>query len=240
MYYATAKEMQFLDRIAVENGLTIEQMMELAGWHILPLIKSMGISTRSHVVVVCGTGNKGGDGLCAARHLLNHGYRTTIILLSSNITPEAKHQLDLLHKIDANIILYKNSKQEAKHKEIEKIINSGTLIIDALIGYNLKGAPRDDFAEVIDLINKTRKNVISYDLPTGIDPTTGECFEPYIRAYATLSLALPKKAFTKNKTRQKCGKIYIADIGIPHFLYERVSPNSRPNFGQVNTFFAPI
>ncbi|MCF6276426.1 MAG: NAD(P)H-hydrate epimerase [Candidatus Magasanikbacteria bacterium] len=237
MYFATAKEMQFLDKIAVENGLCVMQMMELAGWHMLPLITSMSISKKSHIVVVCGTGNKGGNGLCAARHLLNHGFRTSIILMSKNITTQAKHHLDLLQKIDANILTVKNLE---KQDEIEKLINSSTLIIDALIGYNLKGAPRDNFAKIIEMINKTKKNVICYDIPTGIDPTTGECFEPHIRAYATLSLALPKKAFTKNKAKSKSGKIFIADIGIPHFLYERVSPNSRPNFGQVKTFFAPI
>jgi len=237
MYFATAKEMQFLDKIAIENGLSAMQMMEMSGWHILPLINSMSISKKSHIVVVCGTGNKGGDGLCAARHLLNHGFRTSIILMSKNITSEAKHHLDLLEKIDANILTVKNLE---KQEEIEKLINSSTLIIDALIGNNLKGAPYGNFAKVIEMINKTKKNVISYDIPTGIDPTTGECYDPHIRAYATLSLALPKKAFIKNKAKERSGKIFIADIGIPHFLYERISPNSRPNFGQVNTFFAPI
>lgn len=224
-YYATASEIEKLDELAIENGLEIKQMMELAGWHILSVLRHLRISKRAKVTVVCGKGNKGGDGLSAARHLINNGWEVSIIILSKELAPNPKHHLKLLRKMDTEVYLYDDSKSESG-----KLISKADVIIDALIGYHLKGAPRGDYVKVITLLNKSKAKIIAYDLPTGIDATTGECFTPSVRADATLTLALPKAAFKKNKARKNSGKIYLADIGIPAFLYDRISPGIRPDF----------
>lgn len=224
-YFATSSEMEKLDNIAVENGLEIRQMMELAGWHILRVFSELEIEKNKKVLIVCGKGNKGGDGLSAARHLKNNGWKVSVILLSKELAVNPKHHLRLLKKMDLKIILFEDSKMES-----EKYINDADVIIDALIGYHLKGAPREDYAKIIKLINASGKKVIAYDLPTGVDATTGECYEPSIHAEATLTLALPKAAFEKEKTRNYSGKIFLADIGIPAKLYDEISPGSRPEF----------
>lgn len=223
MYYATAKEMERLDKMAVANGLEIRQMMELAGWHMAPLFKKLKISTRSKITIIVGKGNKGGDGLSAARHLINNGWMVSIILLSKNISKDAKHHLNLLRKMDVPIVLYSKNKTKARSK-----IKYSDVLIDALIGYNLSGAPRGLFKEVIEAMNTSGKRIIAYDLPSGIDATSGKCLPPCVKASATLSLALPKLAF--KKARKNCGRIFIADIGIPKFLYDKLFHGSRPNF----------
>ena len=91
MYYATAKEMERVDELAVQNGLAIEQMMELAGAHILSIFEKLDIDKDQKTVIVCGKGNKGGDGLSAARHLINHGWDVSVVLVSEDIKPDPMH-----------------------------------------------------------------------------------------------------------------------------------------------------
>lgn len=225
LYYATADEMGKLDDLAVAGGLQIRQMMELAGWHMLSVFRKLSISEKTNVVIVCGKGNKGGDGLSAARHLVNYGYKVSVVLLEKDLKPDPQHHLQLLRNIDIPFIF-----SQAEPDKASETVEGSDLVIDALIGYRLSGVPRDKYAEVINSINKLGKGAISYDLPTGIDATTGECYEPCIRANATLTLALPKKAFTEQNARNMSGKIFLADIGIPNILYDKISKGARPPF----------
>ena len=225
MYYATAKEMERIDKLAVQNGLEIRQMMELAGWHIVSLFKILRISKQSPVVVVVGKGNKGGDGLSAARHLINHGWDVSVIMLSETVSADSLHHLALLKKMQVPTIVYERGKSKAL-----SVIKHSAVLIDALIGYHLDGPPRGLFKEIIESMNQPGKKIIAYDLPSGIDATTGKCLRPCIQAHATLSLALPKRLFKIKKSKAACGKIFLADIGIPNFLYDRICRGSRPHF----------
>lgn len=218
MYYATAKEMERVDELAVQNGLAIEQMMELAGAHMLSLFEKLGVDKDQKTVIVCGKGNKGGDGLSAARHLINHGWDISVVLVSEDIKPDPMHHLELLRKMDADITFYSRDGEKAKEK-----IKASDVIIDALIGYHLDGPPRNDFKELIIYINELDKRVIAYDIPSGLDATTGECYDPCIKAESTLVLALLKKAFQTEKGKDVSGKIFLADIGIPSFVYKQIN-----------------
>jgi len=199
-------------------------MMELAGFHMVGLFQELKISKRTAITIVCGIGNKGGDGLCAARHLTNAGYEVRVVLMSRDISPDAKHQMELLERMKVDQILF------ADNEEAEAAIRNSAVIIDALIGYNLKGAPRGDVAEAIWLMNGSGSKIISYDLPTGADPSSGTCHEPCLSADVTLTLAMPKRIFNTESGKAVSGDIYLADIGIPSFLYNHIKANSRPNF----------
>lgn len=221
MYFSTAKEMEQLDRLAVADGLEIRQMMELAGWHMLAVFERLKIGKDTHVVVVTGKGNKGGDGLSASRHLVNHGWHVQVVLLDKEISLDSSHHLKLLEKMHVPITLFVEKKEWIEQADI---------LIDGLIGYHLEGAPRGVFKDAIKAMNHAGKKIISYDVPSGVDPTTGECLDLCIQAFATLSLAMPKKVFETKEGRAKSGKIFIADIGIPKFLYNKIHPGSRPSF----------
>lgn len=225
MYYSTAKEMEKLDKLSMAGGLSIRQMMELAGYHIILLFKILKIKKTAYVTVVCGKGNKGGDGLSAARHLVNNGFKNVnVVLMSKQLKIDPKHHLKLLKKMKVPTYFYTN--KIVKHS----VFNKTDVFIDALIGYNLKGSPRGVFADVIEIINKSGKKIISYDLPSGVDATTGECFTPCVKANTTLTLALPKRIFKTKTGRKVSGKIYLADIGIPKIFYDKIHKNSRPDF----------
>tara|TARA_B100001971_G_C18055240_1_gene464934 strand:- start:243 stop:836 length:594 start_codon:yes stop_codon:yes gene_type:complete len=189
MYYVSEKEIEELDRLAVKSGLAITQMMELAGKHMVTLFEILKIPRDSSVTIVCGKGNKGGDGLSAARHLVNNGWKVDIILLSKDISKEAEHELDLVKKMKLPLYMIGST-------EVEKSIKVSNVVIDSLIGYHLDGAPRDAFADAIEQINKAEGTIISYDIPTGVDSTTGECLGTCVEADVTLSLAIAKKGLT--------------------------------------------
>lgn len=91
------------------------------------------------------------------------------------------------------------------------------LIIDALIGYSLKGAPRGIAADLIQAANNSQAPILSLDAPSGLDTTSGTVYDPAIRAAATLTLALPKIGLQAG--RDNVGDLYLADIGVPPELY---------------------
>lgn len=225
MYYASAKEMELMDKLAVENGLKIIQMMELAGWHMVKLFKLMKIWNDKKIFIACGNGNNGGDGLSAARHLKNHGYEVHVSLMSKDIKDDPLHQLRLLEKMEVDIHYYSDDPSECC-----RVMQNSDVVIDALLGYSVQGNPKDGFDEAILAINNLENTVISYDNPSGLDVTTGECHEPCIVADATLALALPKKCFNVPTCSDSVGEIFIADIGIPAFIYNEIEAGSRPPF----------
>lgn len=225
MYFARGLEMERLDKLAIEHGLEIRQMMELAGWHMVSLFGLEDISTDNKITIVSGKGNKGGDGLSSARHLLNHGFDVSVILADSDLKSDPQHHLSLLEKMDANILLYSQIEEMAEEK-----LSESDIVIDSLLGYNIQGSPRGSYRELTRAINECGSKIISYDLPTGIHPTTGEDLEPSVNADITLTLALSKRGLKNNK--EQTGKLYLGDIGIPDFLYDKIKNNIRPEFSK--------
>jgi NAD(P)H-hydrate epimerase len=108
-------------------------------------------------------------------------------------------------------------------------ISDADLVIDALIGYSLRGDPRGAAASLIRRVNETSTPVLSLDIPSGLDATTGEQKNPTVRAAATLTLALPKAGL---RSAAGCaGELYLADIGVPPELYSE--PTLRLEVGPI-------
>lgn len=219
--------MEKLDKLAVKSGLAILQMMELAGWHMAALFKILGVKKSADIVIACGKGNNGGDGLAAARHLANQGWsRLRLLLASADLNESAGRQLRLLKRMKLPVLLFTDNERKS-----QKLIKEAGVIIDALLGYHLRGNPKKPYNQIIAQLNQARAKVMAYDLPSGMD-AAGRCLEPCVKADYTLTLALPKQAFKTKKGRRQSGQIYVADIGIPAFLYNRIRQASRPNFRQ--------
>jgi NAD(P)H-hydrate epimerase len=199
-------------------------MAELAGFHMVALFRHARVKKNVRIAVVCGSGGKARDGLAAARHLVNHGYRdVSVVLVTSNLAPSAAAELGLVRTM--KISSYRFSSPAGK-----RAIRGADFIIDALIGYHLKGAPRGAFRQAIEAINASRGKVVAYDLPSGADPNTGSCPGVCVQAEFTLALAIPKRLFQTWQGRALSGKAFVGDIGIPAPLYEKVVPRGRPAF----------
>ena len=169
-----------------------------------------GDARGSRVIVLAGCGGNGGGGLTAARRLSIWGADVSVVLGASRSEFEGvpRHQLDIVERLPVLA-------REAPFDEMEDALRSADLILDALIGYSLRGAPREPIASVIRAANASRTPLLALDIPSGLNGDTGEVCDPTIRAVATLTLALPKAGLTRRAAAAWVGDLYLADISVP-------------------------
>lgn len=197
---------QAFDRYAQEKlGIPSIILMENAGRGVaeeaIRMVRGKGYEGRGKIAVICGVGNNGGDGLVAARHLLNAGIKVSVYLLGniSKLKADPKTNYNILRKMGTARILRKFP----KHCD---------LIIDAIFGIGLKSDVRSPMSEVIDLMNNSCKPILAVDVPSGLDADTGKVLGVAVKAKRTVTFVANKKGFAKAK--KYCGKIVVRDIGI--------------------------
>ncbi len=119
------------------------------------------------------------------------------------------HQLDILRRMGVPVSL------------ADTVSEAGTpdLIVDGVIGYSLKGAPRGAAGDLIRWANRQAAPILALDAPSGVDTTSGTVFEPAIEATATMTLALPKAGLRAPGVESHVGELYLADISVPPELY---------------------
>lgn len=213
--YLTTTQMREVDRAMIEDyHIELIQMMENAGRCLAHLARRRFLNTNpqgKQVVVLAGTGGNGGGGLVCARRLHNYGANVTIYITAENdkFTPVPKHQLDILRRMNIPILV----------ADIIAIDPKPDLIIDALIGYSLKGTPRGKAKTLIEAANASDASILALDTPSGIDTRTGTVYTPAIKATASLTLALPKEGLRAAEVAPYLGELYLADISVPPELY---------------------
>ncbi len=212
MQYVSSSEMAQVDELAVNKyNISLLQMMEHAGWNLAKLAVPF-IKPDSTVQIFAGKGNNGGGGLCAARHLKNRGYDVRVHLAYDKENgASVKHHLKTLWEMNVPVKAWSKDK-----------FGQDDLVIDALLGYNIKGDPRPPIDKMITWVNNTGNRVLSLDIPSGLNPDTGKPGNPCIKATATLTLALPKLGFKEETAKEYFGWMYLGDIGIPLELYHEL------------------
>ena len=203
----TQAQMVEVDRLMIEEyGITLLQMMENVGRNIAELTSELlgGVVKSKRIAVLCGGGNNGGGGMAAARHLVNWGAIVQVALAvpTEKLKDAPAHQLHTLHKMGVPIInSYPTENMD--------------LIIDALIGYGLRGTPRGKTARWIQKANRGTVPILSLDIPSGLDVDTGSPPGDCICADATLTLALPKVGMREDGASKYLGELYVGDISVP-------------------------
>lgn len=195
----TAEEMRDVDAAMTRGfGIDLVQMMELAGFHLAELAVSLA-ATAASITVLSGSGNNGGGGLVCARHLANRGYTPRVIFdRDLHELPEVTaRQAHALTRIGVEL-----SRRDLAPTD---------LVIDALIGYGLKGAPAGRARQLIDAANRCDAPTLSLDVPSGLDPSTGRPSPACIEADATLTLALPKTGLLTVQARRFVGRLFLAE-----------------------------
>jgi NAD(P)H-hydrate epimerase len=203
--------MREVDRIAIEEtGPNLFQMRENAGRNLaLSSIEMLGTGWRTaHVIVLAGPGGNGGGGICAARHLANHGVRVRLCLADTE-------RLGDVPTFQRRIYRF-TSGYEVALGQLDK--EPTDLVLDAIIGYSLQAAPHGSASSLIRWANGSGAPVLSLDVPSGVDSTTGETPGEFVKAQRTMTLALPKTGLLPAKT----GELFLADIGIPGTVFEKV------------------
>ncbi len=208
----TTAEMREVDRIAVEQtGPALLQMMEHAGLNLaLTAIEMLGAGWRdARVVVLAGSGGNGGGGAAAARQLANRG--VDVLVVTSRRESQADgalaQQLMALGETPARVIPFSEAFDVAV----------ADLVIDAVVGYSLDGAPRGPAMGLIRATEIATGPVLSLDVPSGVDADSGETPGAAVHPMRTLTLALPKAGLT----RDNAGELWLADLGIPPGVFAR-------------------
>ncbi len=220
--------MRQVDQLMVESyGIELKQMMENAGLSLASLARKRflrGNPQGATILVLAGSGGNGGGGLVAARRLHNWGANVHVFLTKSRSEMRGvpSDQLRILQAMELPISVA---------SEIDAL-PPADLILDAIIGYSLSGAPRGAAASLIEFANQHQAPVLSLDTPSGLDTTSGQAYQPHILARATLTLALPKTGLMVDSARDIVGELYLADIGVPPGLYKSLGLHVNQIFAE--------
>jgi NAD(P)H-hydrate epimerase len=176
------------------------------------------------VVVLAGRGTNGGGGLAAARYLLNWGAWVQVVCAhpSAEYRGAPGQQLAALQAMGAALAWAEDGWE----------LPPCDLLIDAVIGYGLRGDPRGPARNLIELANSHPAPILSLDVPSGVETGSGLVYTPSIAAAATLALALPKAGFLQPEAAAACGELYVADIGVPAALYAELRKEVPPLFAR--------
>src|SRR5919197_1012545 len=188
-------------------------MMENAGHGVADFIvhKFKNLKNKK-IVVVCGTGNNGGDGFVASRHLAGYGAKIMVVLLGSPSdlrSEEARLNWGIIEKMDSIEIIFGKEVTD----EVRSRIAKAGIILDSIFGTGIKGEIREPYASAIDAINKSNAYILAVDIPSGFDPNTGQIHEKCVRADATITFHRLKVGFARS--RKYTGPVHVEWIGIP-------------------------
>jgi NAD(P)H-hydrate epimerase len=212
----TAEEMAEADRLAMQGGVPGFALMESAGRAVAAEISQRFPDARE-VAVLCGPGNNGGDGFVAARHLLEKGY--TVRLGFPGDHGRLPHDAASMAKLWTGAVEPLSA----------DLLARADVVVDALFGAGLARPIEGEFAAAIHAVNNSGLSVVSVDVPSGIDGTTGAVRGVAIRATATVTFFRLKPGHLLLPGREACGRTSVADIGVPDSVLEIIRPRTFAN-----------
>jgi len=194
-----------------QMGFSRKFMMENAGAAATKrLVEKLGDVKSKNVLVFAGLGNNGGDGLVIARHLAGYGSSVTVFLLGQpdNIrSEECSWNWNLLEKMESVKLL------TGGNFDLLNNLDKFDIIIDGILGTGILGEIREPQASAIMFINKSNAFKLSVDIPSGVDPDTGNRNLPHVNADMTVTFHRMKVGMPKRT--DVCGEIFVEKIGIP-------------------------
>lgn len=210
MRTVTAEEMAELDRHAIKDlNIPSLTLMENAGR--LTAQEAAKLSPGRKIAVICGKGNNGGDGFVAARYLLEKGFEVFVVLIGRMI--EVKH--DPKVNIERLKVPINEAADVATFEVMKPKIADCDLIVDAIFGIGLNAEIRSPYLQIITWLNSLNKPILSVDVPSGLNATTGKIMGTAIKAAETITFAAAKTGFFKADGPECVGEVVVADIGIP-------------------------
>ncbi len=194
-------------------------MMENAGHGVADfVVRKFKTLNNKRIVAICGTGNNGGDGFVASRHLAGYGAKIVVILLGSPSdlrSEEARLNWSIIEKMDSIELIFGKELTSG----IKSRIGNANIILDGIFGTGIKDEIRQPYASAIDAVNKSKAFVLAIDIPSGFDPNTGQIHKKCIMADATITFHRLKVGLAdkkKNDNKKKyTGTVYVEWIGIP-------------------------
>jgi len=203
----TADEMREIDRISIEEyGIPGIVLMERAGLAVALKVKEFYPDKK--ILVLCGGGNNGGDGLVAARNLHNRGFKVSVLIFAkkNSLSPDCNAQYQIAKKIGIPVEFRKDLNERDVH---------GAVLIDAVFGTGLSRPVKGSLAGVFAFINDSDVPVVAVDVPSGISSDTGEILGEAIMADYTVTFGLAKRGHLLYPGAEYTGRLFVEDIGFP-------------------------
>ena len=210
MKVVTAAEMREIDRITIDKyGVPALVLMERAALAVAAKVEELCPGRK--VLILCGSGNNGGDGLAAARNLHNRGYHVKAIMLSkaASFSPDCKAQYEAARKTGVTIEFRKTLSSADFH---------GAFVVDAIFGTGLSRPVTGDLAALFRSVNAADLPVLAVDIPSGISADSGEVLGEAIRAGHTVTFGLPKRGHLLSPGAGFTGTLDVENIGFPSEL----------------------
>ena len=191
-----------------DMGFLKKFMMENAGAAaVRRLVEKTGSVDSKNIVIFVGLGNNGGDGLVMARHLAGHGAKVTVMLLGTSDkikTEESNWNWSILEKMPS-VKLMSDSSIDFDFKP--------DILVDAILGTGITGEIREPYASAINYINETECYKFAVDVPSGLDPQTGDTANIFTKCDMTVTFHKMKQGIPKRK--DLTGELFAEKIGIP-------------------------
>ena len=204
----TVKQMMRIEENGHQMGFLRKFMMENAGAAaVRRLVDKVGDVSSKKVLVFAGLGNNGGDALVISRHLAGYGAAVTLVLLGSQDkikTEESRWNWQLLEKMHSVRLITGDTPQYSFDVDV---------IVDGILGTGISGTIREPYASAISFINKSKAFKLAVDVPSGLDPDTGNTANICVKADITVTFHKMKIGMPKRK--DVCGQIFVEKIGIP-------------------------
>ena len=222
-YYSSEAARRADERAAEKCGVPGLVLMENAGRGAAEAVTRLFAEARSFVIL-CGPGNNGGDGFVLARHLMLKGLEPTVLttVRAGSRKGDAALAEKMARKCGITVIDTESLDEDA----LGLRLSNADLIVDALLGTGSSGAPRDEVLRVVtacsDLAGK--RPIASLDIPSGVDPDTGEIYKQSIRADATVTFLARKAGLAITPGALQAGIVEVADIGVPDSLVLEETP----------------
>ena len=216
MKVLTAAQMRDVDRRTAGLGIPNIILMENAGHRVVEFLeRGYAPLAKQRIVVMCGKGNNGGDGLVVARQL------------HTRVKPQWLHVVLACHPDQMRGDAFENYRMLVAvgcpvSFEITEEMRTATLVVDAVLGTGVEGAANGTAAEMIDAINHSFPvaEVVAVDVPSGVASDSGEIVGEAVRAKHTVTFTAPKPCLVLSPACELAGKVHVASIGTPPEMYE--------------------
>jgi len=222
-YLVSGEEMKRYDNFTIEQiGIPSLVLMERAALAVVQSMKThYGNLIDKKILVVCGGGNNGGDGLAIARLLLDNGcdVEVALVALEETCTEQTKKQLMIIKSYLGEKIYKSEGKKLPIFPNKEYAI-----IIDALFGVGLSRPVTGEYANWIQAMNDAKAYIVSVDIPSGIDADWGRCMGCAVKADLTVTFAFPKRGLFLFPGKEYAGEVDCRDIGITERSFENHAP----------------
>jgi len=225
----TSKQMRKIEDLAInELGIPSIILIENAAIklaeHCFKFIKNLtAVNKDIKVLIICGSGNNGGDGMALARHLYINDIKVKVIYTGdiNNAKGDPETNLTIIKNLGIPVVQFSNE------TNVKIDIETSDLVVDALFGTGLDRNIEGKYIDLIQAINSYAKHVISVDIPSGVHSDSGRIMGCAVKAKETVTFAYPKIGLYAYPGAECAGIIHVDEISIPHYLIERIDTEAQ-------------